>query len=93
MLILMDENETSKMLKVSIQTLRNWRAKEKGPAYYRIGRSIRYKKKDVEAYLERRFIQTSFKPLDTKMKRSLISKARAVLKDKLVKLYKMDRQA
>ena len=38
----------------SIQTLRNWRHLGKGPAYSKVGRSVRYQLQDVQDYLKDR---------------------------------------
>jgi hypothetical protein len=43
--------QAAKFLSVSVQTVRKWRFYRKGPAYVRMGRSIRYQKKDLLAYL------------------------------------------
>jgi len=34
-----------------VQTLRNWRHLGKGPAYLKIGRSVRYKVEDLENFI------------------------------------------
>ena len=41
---------------LSPQTLRNWRYQRKGPVYYKIGRSVRYKIKDLIEFFEDRKI-------------------------------------
>ena len=48
-----DEYEAAKFLKKSVQTLRNDRCSRKGPAYLKLGRSVRYKVSDLLEYLER----------------------------------------
>lgn len=35
---------------VTVQTLANWRAAARGPAFVRVGSRVRYKLADVEAY-------------------------------------------
>ena len=47
-----DEKEAARVLGVAIQTLRNWRHKRKGPAYHKIGKAVRYRMADLEAYLQ-----------------------------------------
>ena len=37
----------------SVPTLRSWRYKGEGPPYIKVGRLIRYRLSDVEAWLER----------------------------------------
>jgi excisionase family DNA binding protein len=45
--------ELSRQLKVSIPTLRRWRAEGKGPRALKIGRQVRYRESDIEAFLQR----------------------------------------
>ena len=47
-----DEKEAASVLGVAVQTLRNWRHKRKGPAYLKIGKAVRYRMADLEAYLQ-----------------------------------------
>lgn len=44
-------------LGLSIQTLRNWRHLGRGPAYCKLGRSVRYKIEDLLAFQEARRIE------------------------------------
>ena len=37
---------------VSVQTFRNWRHLRKGPKYLKIGRSVRYQRCDLDAFLD-----------------------------------------
>lgn len=37
-------------LGVSVWTVHSWRRRSQGPAYYKIGGSIRYLRRDVDAY-------------------------------------------
>jgi hypothetical protein len=48
-----DEYEAAKVLKKSVQTLRNDRCSRQGPAYLKLGRSVRYKVSDLFDYMER----------------------------------------
>ena len=50
--VLLTPKETAQMLTLEIQTLALWRMHNKGPNFYKLGRAVRYKKEDVEAYLE-----------------------------------------
>jgi DNA-binding transcriptional MerR regulator len=47
-----NETEASALLGVAIQTLRNWRHQRKGPAYLKLGRSIRYQIEDIKSFME-----------------------------------------
>ena len=44
--------EAAEILSHKVQTLRNWRFNGKGPAYLKMGRSIRYTEKDLETFME-----------------------------------------
>ena len=48
--------QVSEMLNVSPRTLESWRYKKRGPKYIKLtvrGSAIRYKKEDVEEYLDK----------------------------------------
>jgi hypothetical protein len=49
----MTDVEAGKFIGVAPQTMRNWRCQRRGPAYLLLGRSVRYLKSDLEAYLEK----------------------------------------
>lgn len=51
--VLFGEADLSAALKVSRAALRQWRAAGQGPAYLRVGRAIRYRPSDVDAWLQR----------------------------------------
>ena len=51
---LLDEKELSRLLRVSIGTLRFWRAIERGPRYRKVGQLVRYAPSDVQEWLSRR---------------------------------------
>ena len=49
----MKDDEAALFLGLSPQTLRNYRSQgNKGPAYIKIGRAVRYTVKDLEAFIE-----------------------------------------
>ena len=48
---LLDEQQVSGMLRVSLRTLRRWRVTGYGPPVTRIGRFVRYSRGDVEAWI------------------------------------------
>jgi predicted DNA-binding transcriptional regulator AlpA len=48
---LVDEGRLATRLGVSRATLQSWRYSGRGPRYLKIGRLIRYRNTDVEAYL------------------------------------------
>ncbi len=49
---LLTEKQLSQGTGIPCNTLRYWRANGEGPPYHRLGRSIRYRLSDVEAWLE-----------------------------------------
>lgn len=52
---LLDPTETAKILGVKRQTLALWRATKRYPLpYIKVGRSVKYRRADVEAFLEGR---------------------------------------
>lgn len=46
------ERDVAEYLGTAPATVRFWRYAGTGPRYYRVGRSIRYSKADVDAYLK-----------------------------------------
>lgn len=49
---LLDVNEVSKLYRVASQTLANWRCRGGGPPFTKLGRSVYYSKRDVDAWVE-----------------------------------------
>jgi excisionase family DNA binding protein len=47
------EQQTADYLQVAVGTLRRWRAEGTGPPALRAGRTVRYRKADVDAWLQR----------------------------------------
>lgn len=47
-----DEKKAGAYLGLSVKTLQAYRFHRKGPAYIRMGRSIRYRQEDLDRYLE-----------------------------------------
>lgn len=50
-------DEAAKFLRFSRQTLCNWRHTNRGPAYIKLGGSIRYRVTDLVEFIERSRIQ------------------------------------
>lgn len=49
---LIDEREVARILGTSVQTLRNWRWKNEGPRYKKIGaRMVRYHRSDIVDFI------------------------------------------
>jgi hypothetical protein len=47
-----DQQDVADWLKVSPKCLESWRLKGHGPKFLRIGRLVRYRRRDVVAYLD-----------------------------------------
>ena len=52
----LSDDQAAKILGVAIQTLRNWRHLKRGPAYLKIGRSVRYQLVDLKQFKANRRI-------------------------------------
>lgn len=51
MLNLMTEEQVSKLLHVSVASLRRWRLERRGPAFIKVRSLVRYKPEDLELWL------------------------------------------
>ncbi len=57
---LMDTVQAARFLNISERTAANWRVRGEGPAFLRVGRSVKYDPRDLEKFLSsRRFRSTS----------------------------------
>ena len=54
---LLTAKEAAAFLKVSVVTLAKWRGQKKGPAYTRTGRTVKYDRKALEAYLKKNIVE------------------------------------
>jgi hypothetical protein len=48
---LLNERETARLLRISVQLLRKWRANGSGPEYIKLGKCVRYSTRDIERYV------------------------------------------
>ena len=53
----LNDKEAARFLRLSPQTLRNWRTQSRGPAYIKAGRAIRYAMEDLRAYMEQNTVK------------------------------------
>jgi len=51
---LLDERDVARWIRVSVATLRYWRAEGKGPRYRKVGQLVRYTPSDVNGWLNSR---------------------------------------
>lgn len=48
---LINEKLAAEMLGLSVKTLQKWRCDSEGPVYLKMGRAVRYRPEDLEAYV------------------------------------------
>jgi hypothetical protein len=54
---ILNEQEAAKFVGVTVHALRAWRwRKTDGPTYLKLGSCVRYRQRDLEAYLESRLV-------------------------------------
>jgi excisionase family DNA binding protein len=51
MTVLLTEQGVAKLLQVTVKTLQAWRVRGGGPPFVKVGRCVRYRLEDVEAYV------------------------------------------
>jgi len=49
---LIDEHEAAEILNLKVATLRRWRWAHKGPCWIKLGGSVRYRRSDLDAFME-----------------------------------------
>ena len=64
--VLLDNDGAAEVLGVSPKTLPRWRWAGTGPAFLRVGRAIRYRRSDLEAWLDGRFVATKDQALSVR---------------------------
>jgi predicted DNA-binding transcriptional regulator AlpA len=52
--ILWTEIQTAEFLTVPVKTLQAWRVRGGGPKFIKLGRSVRYRREDLERFLDER---------------------------------------
>lgn len=55
----LDERRLCALLGISSVTATKWRANAKGPPFIRVGRLVRYRRSDVDAWLRSRTVRTA----------------------------------
>lgn len=51
---LLDEHAVAKFFSISVATVRRWRWLKTGPVFRKLGSSVRYRRADLEAFLQSR---------------------------------------
>lgn len=49
---LLTTRELSRRYGISVGTVQNWRSQGRGPTYVKLGRSVRYRVEDIEAFVQ-----------------------------------------
>jgi excisionase family DNA binding protein len=57
--LLLTTETAAQLLGVAPQTLNDWRVDEVGPAYIKVGRLVKYRLSDLEAWLESRTVRSA----------------------------------
>lgn len=59
--------EVARTLRCSVEKVRRWRyaVPPRGPRFFRLDRSVRYRRSDVVDFMERTLVGTQQQPLDT----------------------------
>jgi excisionase family DNA binding protein len=52
----LDERGLCELLSISTVTATKWRAKAKGPPYIKVGKLVRYRRSDVDAWLRQQTV-------------------------------------
>lgn len=51
---MLTENQVADLICQSVRTIQKWRVIGFGPAFFKIGRSVRYRRRDVSQWIESR---------------------------------------
>lgn len=57
--ILIDEAMVAKQLDCEVKTLQAWRCRGVGPSFVKIGRLVRYRQSDVQAWIASRTVRST----------------------------------
>jgi hypothetical protein len=56
---LLGEVQAARLLNLSVRTLQAWRTKRSGPSFVRAGRAIRYRRRDLYAWMDANTVSTT----------------------------------
>jgi hypothetical protein len=54
----LDERGAARMIGCSVALMRKWRLFNEGPSYVKVGRLVRYRQDDIDAFLNANRVQT-----------------------------------
>jgi Helix-turn-helix domain len=66
---LLTEVQAADVLNLSIRTLQAWRTKRSGPSFVRAGRAIRYRRRDLYAWMDANTVSST--RVDVALRRSV----------------------
>ena len=72
---LMSETEVAKRWKMSPKTLQRWRTDRYGPTYIKLGKNVRYRSEDIEAYEFSQRAVTRIEPAEPDAKTPTVTSA------------------
>lgn len=58
---LLTQQQVSEVLQIKVGTLQNWRADGEGPPFVKIGGAVRYRRQDLDQWIESRVVASDFK--------------------------------
>jgi len=56
------EQEAAQIVGVTVHALRAWRWRKQGPKYFKLGSCVRYRMRDLNAYLESHLVDPEARP-------------------------------
>ena len=59
---LLNERQAAALLSLSIRTLQSWRLRGGGPKFIRAGRAVRYRRRDLTEWIDRRTVASTSDP-------------------------------
>ena len=63
---LVNEHEAADMLCYTVRALQNWRCRGGGPKFVKVsGRSVRYRRRDLLAWIEERTVRSTSEPINS----------------------------
>jgi predicted DNA-binding transcriptional regulator AlpA len=51
------EHDVARELGLSVKTMSNWRNRDQGPPYVKLNRAVRYRRTDLDAWIESRTVR------------------------------------
>jgi predicted DNA-binding transcriptional regulator AlpA len=51
------EHDVARVLGLSVKTMSNWRNRDQGPPYVKLNRAVRYRRTDLDAWIESRTVR------------------------------------